>query len=656
MERCRGVIAMKKLIISMFMLAVAYPLYPQRSPIDSLLLNLRKVESKQRRVDILADLAHRYAYTNPQLSFSYADSALSEALALEYLVGQAKALNSQAVRLGVLGRHSDALKKQIEAIRVYDQLGDELWVGKIYSNMGSLYIKMKDYHKALDILNKSISMLEQPHLEIKPSYSYVMLARVYFQLGSRDSSIFYYNKAISQLSEADDQDALAYAKVGLAQNFLCDEPARARMLLLEAIERHEYFQDNNALAKAHLLLGQSYLSASKTDSQALDHFLMSLDYAQKVGSLVEISEAYEALFQWYEMSGKSYEALEAFKLLKQIQDSIAANQLKTELSALEEDFRQYQNAKNQELELVEKENEILTKNFLYSVIGGFVLFMVFLSVAYVQKSRVNAELNSQNVLIAEQKAEVEREKNNALQASHAKAQFLAAMSHEIRTPLNAIVGFSNLLISDDGTNREKDLNNLKYSAENLLSLTNNLLDFSRMDDGEVQLEKIEFSIRNLVDSVFNQFKERANAKGLECVVEYDANIPEAVSGDPTRLGQILSNLVSNAIKFTEYGKVGLSVELLETRASSVSLQFSVKDTGIGISPEKRAIVFEQFNQGEAGMFRRYGGSGLGLAIVKKLTEAMEGEIVLESKVGKGSVFHLKLDLPVSSSRQTLMSK
>ncbi|MEQ9299918.1 MAG: ATP-binding protein [Cyclobacteriaceae bacterium] len=639
---------MQKILITMILLAMACPLFSQGNSTDSLLAKLHYVENGKDRIDILVDLAYGLAFSNATTSSLYADSAYEEASQIGYLNGQANARNASAVRLAIQGRHSQSLKVSFEVVRLHYLNANDLGVGDAYTNIGRLYLRMKKYDQALEYLQKAIVSYERSKYDLGLSSVAGGLGRLFWELGMKDSSVHYYQKSLRISSALNDQGTLAYAKVGLGKNYLKGNPDEARSLIEEAIIMHEGLQDKNGLAKAYLQLGKTYGLIDPSKNLALINFSKSLSYAQELGSLVDIAAAYESLSEWYEANGDQKRALGSFKLFKQTEDSIASNQLFTELSLVEDDFQNYQDDKNRELELAEQEKEVLTKNLLYLIIGAFLFFGLLLSLAYIHKGRVNSELNRQNLLIANQKEEVERERNNAIQASQVKAEFLASMSHEIRTPLNAIVGFSNLLLTDT-EHKPEDLNALKYSAQSLLALTDNLLDFSRLENSKIQLENIEFSIHNLVGSICNQFKAKALAKGLECFVEFDQDIPESVNGDPTRLGQILSNLVSNAIKFTDNGQVGLSANLLDTNKDSVRLQFDITDTGVGISEAKTAIIFESFRQGEAGVFRQYGGSGLGLSIVKKLTEIMDGEILVRSEVGKGSTFSLTIDLEQSLS-------
>src|SRR5664279_4187884 len=244
-------------------------------------------------------------------------------------------------------------------------------------------------------------------------------------------------------------------------------------------------------------------------------------------------------------------------------------------------------------------------------------------------------------------AELQQAKTAAESASLIKSDFLASMSHEIRTPMNAIMGIADLLAKTAlSPEQDKYVQIFRRAGDNLLNLINDILDLSKVEASQLELERTGFSLNETLDKVMEMVAVRANDKGLTLLCEIAPNVPSDLVGDPTRLRQVLLNLLGNAIKFTESGEVSLRVASDGNSTVPTALRFTVSDTGIGISAEKLGWVFERFTQADSSTTRRFGGSGLGLTISKRLVELMGGRIWVESKVGKGSMFTFTMPLEV----------
>jgi signal transduction histidine kinase len=244
-----------------------------------------------------------------------------------------------------------------------------------------------------------------------------------------------------------------------------------------------------------------------------------------------------------------------------------------------------------------------------------------------------------NMIVARQRAE---------EAAQSKQIFMSTMSHEIRTPLNEVIGITNLLLQGNPREDQMDyIKTLRFSGNHLLTLVNDVLDYNKMESGKIIFEQVQFNMNDFLDEIMRSYSFRSKAKNLSFEIKKDGNLPAEVIGDQIRLNQILSNLLSNALKFTAQGGITVTIRELERKESQSKLEFSVHDTGIGIPKEKQSEVFESFTQASPDTARRFGGSGLGLAICKKLIELQNGKLNLESEPGQGSTFTFVLTFTVS---------
>ncbi len=288
-----------------------------------------------------------------------------------------------------------------------------------------------------------------------------------------------------------------------------------------------------------------------------------------------------------------------------------------------------------------------------SLLIGIGVMLLIIALVRVKDSQAQ-ELKARNLLIQSKVEEQTRElalaRDKALEASRIKSDFLASMSHEIRTPLNAIIGMSTLLEESKLTDeKSKYVEVFKNAGDTLLNLVNDILDLSKIEAHQLELEKIEFDVAGVVEEAIDIYALKAEEKGIELLSLVTTDIKRKREGDPARLKQVILNLISNALKFTEQGEIVVYVSHQADHHDEDQLKFSVSDTGIGIPADKCETIFSSFSQADSSITRKYGGTGLGLAICRNLIEMMRGKIQVESEEGKGSVFSFTAHLPVLAS-------
>lgn len=316
--------------------------------------------------------------------------------------------------------------------------------------------------------------------------------------------------------------------------------------------------------------------------------------------------------------------------------------------------------RNSIFNLVLQNNEISISRFYGFIIIALISIVVLFCVILFRK---NKNLKENNYFLQDKVLTLELEKEKSEVAIKSRNEFLSTVSHELRTPLNAIIGITHLLIEDNPKKSQQNyLTSLQFSGEYLLDFINQILEVNKLESGRVEIENTNFNIFEVLSKVEKALSEQAKTKNDKLQFEIDSAIPKNLIGDQVKLLQILMNLITNAIKFTDNGEVKVSVKLLSLNEHIVFIYFEVSDTGIGIAEDKQESVFESFSQGSVEINRKYGGTGLGLNIVKKLVEILGGKIKLESKIGQGTTFSFVLnfnlgsDIPIAKEKKYDPSK
>lgn len=458
-----------------------------------------------------------------------------------------------------------------------------------------------------------------------------------------NGKILFINDAVTQLLGYSVEEAL---DVNIWELCHRDDVNRVVSAIEQGLRAHkkEFFLDFRVVSRTGIIRWLSWSIVTKdkrwytygrdvTESKRVENELMKLSFvASKVNNAIVINDPNNHV-TWV---NEAFEKITGFTL-----DDLKGRRLGDLLTGPDTDVELMERAR-----ALNRKNQSFTVDLLvYRKDKKPIWLSIYNTVVFNDEGGVSSEVEIIIDITEKKKVESElmKAKEEALQLGEAKEMFLSVMSHEIRTPLNAIIGITNLLLENEPkASQLNDLNILKFSGENLLNIINDILDFTKIESGNLELESIPFSLNVLVNDIVNSLKTNVKEKGNHLNLSYDPAIPNEILGDKTRLYQILMNLLGNANKFTEKGEIELHIKLEKEDDGKVLLAFAVKDTGIGIPKDKQGYIFESFTQAKTDISRKYGGTGLGLAITKRLLKMYHSDIYVESTEGTGTVFSFEI--------------
>ncbi|KAF2514199.1 tetratricopeptide repeat-containing hybrid sensor histidine kinase/response regulator [Flavobacterium foetidum] len=515
--------------------------------------------------------------------------------------------------------------------------------------LGKIYYNQHKYDKALENFHKTLVLFDslEPNCTKVLALHYIAITNT--AKGDSKTADLYYAKAknlLKKLNIPDYAETLDYQKAMALKN--SNELVQAVKTFRSIIQKKDNPQILKTKADSYYQLGLIETQLKHNDS-ALIYLNDALKYNAKKNDLHQKSKIVLAISQYYKQNRNFDLAYSYLEEHYQIENYL----LKIKNSKI--DFNEFQKfKKNQALNnTIKKESEekIQLKTYRYSKLVSIlaIALISILSLLSLALYKNNIIRNQNNLLLREKNKELILAKNNAEKASKARSEFLSTVSHELRTPLNAINGITHLLLEDKPKKKQlKYLESLKFSGNYLTTFINEILEINKIDSTKVEVENISFNLKELLFNIQSSLKELALANKNYFNLEIDKAIPDHLIGDPTKLSQIILNLINNALKFTHNGHVDVIAKLETKENDNAIVYFEIVDTGIGIPEDKLQTVFESFSQGSIEVNRKYGGTGLGLTIVKKLIELLGGEIKLKSEVGKGSTFTFKLNFKINN--------
>lgn len=568
--------------------------------------------------------------------------------------GEAQCLNTMGLIQADLGNYSDALEMFLSALSIRQELKNEPGVAYALNNIGKVYRLTGDYANAIRYVQQAIEIKKRLHLKTSLAYSYINLGATYLAKGQLDNALEAFDHSLRIRREVEDWRGLGdtYDAIGLAHQ----RQGKIELALEEfsqAVELRNKVHDVNGTAETQIHIGRA-MTAAKRLPEARKALEMAVKLSQQISNRNLLSEATLALADFEQASGNTATALTWYRQhMKEKSDLLKESQFRR---MAELHMRVEKQHELQELELLRKEaalrnqqrgTERLVRNSLLVALLSALLTAAVLVNRYRIKKRSEDLYRLKSEELATRSVELETLNHELERVSQVKSAFLANVSHEIRTPMNGILGIASLLADTPLNSEQRALTKtILSSGESLLTIINDILDLSKIEAGKLVLQNQEFNLQQTVEDVCSLSAIRAEEKGVELALRFEAGAPTLVIGDEIRFRQIVTNLVGNAVKFTDHGHVLVSVRAQPREDGKVTVLVEVEDTGIGIPEKYRGKLFEKFQQMDNSNTRRHGGTGLGLAISRQLVELQGGQIGVRSEEHAGSTFYFQLPFSV----------
>ena len=559
------------------------------SLLDDALSIAQQASYKEGMAQIIRDKASCYLI---QKQYKLSLTAFTEAIQFFQTLGdrhgQLDCLNEISSIYFKLGDCPSALHYILQSLKINTELGDSEGIANNYNELGKLYVFLQEYQNAIDHFKNGLKIFEGLKNKNQMINSYFLLGNAYNWLDDYDKTLYYLLRASNSIEQLEDADTKAKTLGSLAILYTkLKDYEKAISYFNEALNLAKEGASPVVNAQIKKSLGNLYIDLTQYD-KAIETLNSALIIAQSSPMEGQLAKIHQFLSNAYEKLGDPKNALEHFKKYNELEKQVTSEEVNLKTKALHIKY---------DLEELKKQKEI-------------------------------AELSDK-----------------------LKEQFLANVSHEIRTPMNGVLGMAHLLNKTNPTKEQEEyIDAIKISANNLMVIINDILDFSKINAGKIEFNENDFNFRDLMKGIIQILQVKADEKKIKIGCTIDYRIKDNLVGDPIRLNQILTNLMGNAVKFTENGKVSLDVKLLDQKDNTCKIRMKIKDSGIGIPENKLQSIFESFEQAENNK-RRYEGTGLGLTIVKQLVELQGGNISVLSRVNEGSEFTVDMSFRLGKNIQ-----
>jgi signal transduction histidine kinase/DNA-binding NarL/FixJ family response regulator/uncharacterized protein YutD len=604
--------------------------------LDSLERVLQVTTNNITKIELYLELSSEALPQSSEVAKRFVNRALAIAGNIEHKEGLVRSYVALGHIATVEQSYLEAIAKYRDALSIEMSRNNWADVSMCHNYIGEVYFIQERTDSALYHFNRAIANGNVSANDESFVRAYCNIGNLHYAQGNVQKAVDHYERAIDRMGQRKSYGVLAlpYYHIGLIELDAGDR-LKARESFMSALRIAGEGAPTAFQAEVNHVVGCMFLE-EKSTARALVYLHQSLDLAHRSQSRKYLIAGYQKLSEAYDQAGDVDNAEKYQGYYATIKDKKYTAEIEATLDTerLRNDLLDAENGRK--LAEAEVRNSYIITITLTSGVVLMGVFLFFIIGQYRAKNRTALEL--QAAIEQVERSEAEKEK------------FLAYTSHEIRTPLNALVGMIQLLKNTTMSRQQKKyVDTVKSSSDNILVIVNDILDLSRIESGKIDFEHVDFMLTELIEEIVYMMRPKAQGKGIELRAELHKEIPAVVKGDPLRINQILLNLVSNAVKFTEEGEVVLGAHLLTESDGKVKIGFTVTDSGIGIKKDKLSSVFNRFEQEDSHTTRKYGGAGLGLSITKQLVELQGGNVSVRSTYGEGTVFSVRLEFPKGSS-------